>query len=92
MSRFLVGYVSGGCLKETRSIKARDVNDLICQLGNWHPFTMLEGYGFTYITNGSHWAAAGYPDDTFTENYREIRAPAHINPPFFHILRSVAST
>jgi hypothetical protein len=91
MSRFLVGYVFGGYLKETRSIEARDVEDLIRQLRDWYPFTPLEGHGFTYITNGFHWAAASYSDDTFTDNYREIRAPAHINLPFFHILRSVAS-
>jgi hypothetical protein len=92
MTRFLVGYIGRGGLKEYASIEAVDFEDLLRQLHNWHPDTPLEGHGFTYIPNGHHWAAASYPDDTFAGGYREIRAPAHINPPFFHILRSVAST
>jgi hypothetical protein len=92
MSRFLVVYVEKGDVKESASIEAADVEDLSRQLNRWHPDTPLEGYdGFRYITNGRHWAAAGYPDDTFADGYKEIRAPAPINPPFFHILRSVAS-
>jgi hypothetical protein len=92
MSRFVVAYVERGDVKEFASINAVDIEDLIRQLHDWHPDTPLEGHGFTYITNRTHWAAASYPDDTFAGSYKEIRAPAHINPPFFHILRSVAST
>lgn len=92
MSRFVVAYVERGDVKEFASIQAVDMDHLIYQLDEWHPDTPLEGHGFTYITNGAHWAAASYSDDTFSVCYKELRAPAHINPPFFHILRSVVPT
>jgi hypothetical protein len=91
MSRFLVAYVERGDNKDFASIEAVGLEDLVRQLHDWHPDIPLEGNGFTYITNGAHWAAAGYSDDMFVHNYKLIRAPAHINPPFFHILRSVSS-
>jgi hypothetical protein len=77
MSRFLVAYVERGNLKEFASIEAVDLDDLVRKLHDWHPDTPLEGNGFTYITNGAHWAAAGYSDDMFAGSYKEIRAPAH---------------
>lgn len=92
MSRFLVAYVERGDITEYVSIETNSLDDLVRQLHDWHPDTPLEGNGSTYITNGSYWTAAGYSDDVFVRNYKLIRAPAHTNSPFFHILRSVAST
>jgi hypothetical protein len=63
---------------------------MIEQLRGLYPGTemRIEGRNFAYIANASHYSAASFPDSAFLENYASLRAPAHFNQPFFHVLRA----
>lgn len=48
----------------------------------------IQGNGFQYITNQTHWQAADYPVETFIKGFETLHAPVYTNEPFFEILRS----
>lgn len=93
-----VFYIENGTPRENFFLeinsKSNDIereNEIFQKLKERYPYReniLVEGYkGFKYISNFSHWAAAAYPPEVFESDYMRGRAPAHFNPPFFHIVR-----
>lgn len=69
---------------------AKLMNQIVDKLEAMYPDRriLIEGYeGFRYITNFQHFGAAYGDIQMYKDAYSTGRAPAHFNPPFFHIMR-----
>lgn len=49
----------------------------------------IHNHNFKYISNASHFLAAGYGIKTIIDNYSTMKSPAHFNPSFFELINIV---
>lgn len=83
----LIKIERGWPVKDSKLILEADNNeDLIVKLKDLGDSPYVQGINFEYITNRSHYRAAGYGLENNLDSYSIWRAPAHFNPVFYEIL------
>jgi len=74
-------------VKATVSLKANNNEQAYNKLKNMFGEDInIHDHNFKYVSNATHFLAAGYGIKILVENYNTIKSPAHFNPSFFELI------